>query len=73
MFLGVPTDTVGGVSIDLDLKHHGVVLDVALVRVQDVRPAHVVREAPVILLADHKNIMVSSETRQISQGSSSKV
>ena len=52
VLLRVPTNTMGRISIDLDLEYHRVILDVALVRVQHVSPAHVVREAPIILLAE---------------------
>lgn len=52
VFLGIPAYTMRGISVDLDLENDRVVLDVALVRVQDVSPRHVVRETPVILLAE---------------------
>ena len=51
VFLGVPADSVRRVRVHLDLECDGVVLDVALVRVADLGPGHVVGEAPVILLA----------------------
>ena len=42
VLLGVPTDPMRSVGIDLDLEGDGVVLDVALLRVQDFVPGHVV-------------------------------
>ena len=50
MFLGVPAHSVRSVGVDLDLEDDRVVLDVALVGVEDIRPGHVAAEAPVILL-----------------------
>ena len=52
VFLGVPTYTMRGISVDPDLENDRVVLDVTLVRVQDISPSHVVRETPVILLTE---------------------
>ena len=50
VFLGVPTHAMWSISIHLHLEYDRVILDVSLLRVQHLRPAHVVREAPVILL-----------------------
>ena len=40
-----------GICVDLDLECNAVVLDISLLRVQNLIPGHVVREAPVVLLA----------------------
>ena len=51
VLLGVPTDSVRGVSVNFNFKGDGVIFYVAFVRVQDLCPGHVMTEAPVVLLA----------------------
>ena len=40
-----------GICVDLDLECNAVVLDISLLRVQNLVPGHIVREAPVVLFA----------------------
>ena len=39
-----------GICVDLDLECNAVVLDISLLRVQNLVPGHVVRKAPFLLL-----------------------
>ena len=50
VLLRVPTNSVRSVGINFHFKGDGVIFYVAFVRVQNLSPGHVMREAPVVLL-----------------------